>query len=201
MAGQGAREQLQISVTGRHMPVTEPLERYAVAKLGHLERYLGRLTEIKVVLSSEKSRRATLRNVAEARAVVRGRVIRAQVADADMYAAIDALVDKLHLQLTRLKERTRTHKHGADAAAEKPEPLQEGEGVGEEAVDDEEAGREGIVRIKQFAMKPMFSDEAIDAMEELGHAFYVFLNAETEQVNVLYRRRDGAFGLIEPALE
>ncbi len=103
-------EPVKVSVTGRNMPVTDPIETYVITKMGKLDRYLDRLSQIDVVLSSDQARQASQRQRAEATAVVKGRVLRAEVTNADMYAAIDGLVDKLHLQLTRHKERTRAHK-------------------------------------------------------------------------------------------
>jgi putative sigma-54 modulation protein len=197
-----APEPLHVSVTGRNMPVTDPLEKYVVTKIGRLTRYLDRLARVEVVLANEHTREANGRNVAEATATVKGRTIRAEAADADMYAAIDGVVDKLHLQLTRVKERTRAHKGRGPGDAELPEPADLLGSSPTEPDDEELASPEGgIVEVKQFALKPMFPDEAIDALEDTGHAFFVFLSAETEKVSVVYRRRDGAYGLIEPAFE
>src|SRR5579872_5015621 len=199
MSKKSTSEPVQIDVSGHNMPVTEPLRTYVLGKMDRLTRYLDRLPRIVVILSAENSREAAGRNVAEATATVKGRTIRAESSDADMYAAIDGLVDKLHLQLTRTKERTRDHKrHGrnledaGEVIAIEPDDTEagEGEGVGEDDL---------IVDVKQYTMKPMFSDEAIDEMNELGHAFFVFLNARTEKVSVVYRRHDGLYRLIEPA--
>lgn len=186
------------------MPVTDPLRKYVVAKMGRLDRYLDRLSRIDVVLTSENTRQASRRNVAEAHATVRGKVLRAQATDADMYAAIDGLFDKVHQQLTRVKEKARSHKGAETSETEAEESVADRD---EEASDIESAetddGREDrrIVRVKQFAPKPMFPDEAIGELEELGHAFYVFLSAESEKLSVVYTRKDGSFGLIEPAFE
>jgi len=195
-------EPLQVNVAGRNMPVTDPLKQYVVNKMSRLTRYLDRLSRIDVVLSTEHAREASGRNVAEATATVKGRIMRAESADADMYAAIDGAVDKLHQQLTRVKERTRAHKGRGPGDAEEQEPAEEADAT-MPPVPGAEPIAEGtrIVSVKQFALKPMFSDEAVDALEDLGHAFFVFLNAETEHVSVVYRRHDGAYGLIEPAFD
>jgi putative sigma-54 modulation protein len=194
-------EPLKVTVTGRNMAVTDALDEYASEKVGHLERYLDRLAGIAVVLGTENARRPSERYTAEATAIIKGRTVRAQVADANMYAAIDAVTDKMHQQLTRLKERTRDHKRGdspeivgTDVESGIVLPLD----VDEDG-DDEQEPR--IVRTKQFLLKPMFSDEAIEELEALDHEFFVFLNAENEQVSVIYKRRDGNFGLIEPAFD
>jgi putative sigma-54 modulation protein len=193
-------EPMKVTVTGRNMAITDALNTYALEKIGHLERYLDRVAGIAVVLGTENARRPSERCTAEATAIIKGRTVRAQVADADMYAAIDGVTDKMHQQLTRLKERTRDHKRGAaEVAGPEVEPVSEPPfDAGEDDAEDEGPR---IVRTKQFLLKPMFSDEAIDELQSLDHEFFVFLNAENEQVSVVYRRRDGNFGLIEPAFD
>ena len=181
------------------MPVTEPLREYAVTKMGRLNRYLDQVSSVEIILSTEHTRESTARNLAQAVATVKGRTIRAECSHADMYAAIDGLVDKLHMQLTRLKERTRGHTRcgridepgAADEADQDQEP-----GTPEE--DGVEAPNR-IVEVRQLSLKPMFPDEAIEEMNESGQTFYVFLSAQTEKVSVLYRRADGQYGLVEPA--
>lgn len=196
---------LVVNVKGRNMAVTDAIHDHAVEKMRNLSRYLDRLSTIDVLLSVEHSRNRSTRHMAEATARVRGKLLRAQVVDADMYAAIDGLVHKLHLQLTRHKERTQAHR-GAGVSASMDaltgaQPRDATEEYAELAEVEEPALAGRIVRSKHFTLKPMFADEAVDELEELGHAFFVFLNAETEQVNVLYKRKDGAYGLIEPAFE
>lgn len=195
MTKRSAPEPLQITVSGRNMPVSDQLKEFAIAKMARLSRYLDRLSRVDVVLTAEPTRAADDRNVAEATASVKGRTIRAEAAADDIKSAIDALVDKLHLQLTRTKERTRAHKGRGPGDAELPVG-EMGEGYEDDAAETIE---DRIVEVKQFSPKPMFPDEAIDALEELGHAFFVFLSAQTEQVSVVYRLRDGSYGLIEPA--
>ena len=194
-------EPLRVTVTGRNMTMTDALHDYASEKIGHLERYLDRLAGITVILSTENARRPNERCSAEATATAKGRIVRAQVLDADMYAAIDGVTDKMHQQLTRLKERTRDHKRG-EAAETIVAAAGEGKIEATES-DDEDASEQAprVVRTKQFLMKPMFSDEAIDELQALDHEFFVFLNAENEHVSVIYRRRDGNYGLIEPAFD
>lgn len=200
MSKKAELEPVQITVSGRNMPVTEPLRKYVVTKMDRLTRYLDRLSSVEVVLAAENTREAGGRNLAEATASAKGKAIRAECADADMYAAVDGLVDKLHLQLTKTKERSRDHKR---RGREEEEVVAEEDLTGdlrEDQIDDLDAeNADQIVEVKQYLMKPMFSDEAIVEMTELGHAFFVFLNARTEKVSVVYRRRDGQYGLIEPA--
>lgn len=195
---QPSKQGVRVAVTGRNMPVTDALRKYVVAKMEKLDRYLDRLSQIEVTLSMGHTREASRRNVAEATAMVKGTVLRGEVADADMYAAVDGLFHKMHHQLTRFKERTRDHKgHGPPDDDVSPSATLESDDEMEHVAEADG----GIVRVKQFSMKPMFSDEAIGELEGLGHAFYVFLNGETERVSVVYRRQDGAYGLIEPAFD
>ncbi|HEV3310065.1 MAG TPA: ribosome-associated translation inhibitor RaiA [Chloroflexota bacterium] len=198
-------EPMQITVSGRNMPVTPPLEAYVTGKMNRLTRYLDRLSRIEVVLAVEHTREASGRNLAEATAILKGRTIRAEAAKGDMYAAVDAVVDKLHQQLTRTKERTRHHKGrgpgDSEPAGTADDLVPIDTGNADADGDDSEAGDTRIVEVKQLSLKPMFADEAIDALEQLGHAFFVFLNARTEQVSVVYRRHDQSYGLIEPGFE
>ncbi len=197
-SGSRARESspVRVQVTGRHMVVTPALEAYVVKKMAKLDRYLDRLSDVNITLGSGNSHRTGERHLAEATALVKGRPLHAQCVDADMYAAVDGLVDKLHHQLTRLKERAREHKTSVAPPTE--ETLST---LDDLPLDDASTSSPRIVEVKQYAMKPLFPDEAIDEMEELGHTFYVFLSAETERVNVVYRRSDGRFGLIKPAFD
>ncbi len=192
------KDPLVINIVGRNVPITDALREYVENKFGHLERYLDRLSEINVVLVSENAQRAEERNTAECVATVKGKPLRADCSDATMYAAIDGLVDKMHHQLVRFKEKTRSHKRGG---ATTPDVESLGNDQELEAEPETAGGDARIVRLKQFVLKPSFPDEAIDELEDLDHDFYVFLNAETEQISVLYRRREGNYGLIEPAFD
>jgi len=117
--------------------------------------------------------------------------VRVEESDPDMYAAIDRTIDRLEYQLNRYKER---HFRRERQAA--PQPLPAGGSLAEA----EEDAEPRIVRTKRFNMKPMTPEDAAFEMEALGHDFFVFRNADTEQINVIYRRRDGNYGLIEPIL-
>ena len=200
MSKKHRHDPVEITVAGRNIPVTEPLETYATGKVQRLTRYLDGLSKVQVILAESNSREAASRHAAEATAVIKGHTIRAESSDADMYAAIDGMIDKLHLQLTRTKERTRDHKHKSQVIDEGLEgSFALGPDEADEGTDESSATDDLIVTVKQYTMKPMFSDEAIDEMNELGHSFFVFLNAQTEKVSVVYQRKDGLYGLIEPA--
>jgi putative sigma-54 modulation protein len=173
---------MQLSVKGRNLEVTDALRQYAEEKLGRLTKYLEQIVSVSVVLSVEKHR-----HLAEVTLRVRELTIRAEESTADLYSSIDLVAEKLERQILRYKERIVGH--GARAT------VREAREAAEEAR-SEEGPR--VVKTKRFDVKPTAIDEAIMQMDLLGHSFYVFRNARTEEVNVLYRRRDGNYGLIEP---
>jgi putative sigma-54 modulation protein len=173
---------MQLSVKGRNLEITDALRQYAEEKLGRLTKYLEQIVSASVVLSVEKHR-----HLAEVTLRVRELTIRAEESTGDLYSSIDLVAEKLERQILRYKERIVAH----NARATLREPR---EAAAEERVP--EGPR--VVKTKRFAVKPTEISEAVMQMELLGHSFYVFRNARTEEVNVLYRRRDGNYGLIEP---
>jgi putative sigma-54 modulation protein len=178
---------VNLQVKGRNVEVNETIRAYAEAKLGKLDRTLADGARVELELWVERNPSIAANQVAEATIWSKGPVLRAREASADMKASIDQLVDKLERQVTRYrrKRRSRSGRRGA-AAAEQP------------ASENESGEGPTIVKTKQFAVKPMTPEEAVLELELIGHDFFVFRNADTNEVNVLYRRRDGAYGLIEP---
>jgi putative sigma-54 modulation protein len=173
---------MQLSVTARNLEITPALRSYAEEKLTRLTKYLEQIVTAHVVLSVNKHRQT-----AEVTLRVRDLTIRAEEESDDLYSSIDLVVEKLERQILRYKERIVTH-----AGRNVPRSAR---GVASPAAAEEEPR---IVKTKRFAVKPLPMDEAILQMNLLGHSFYVFRNSATEEVNVLYRRRDGHYGLIEP---
>lgn len=173
---------MQLSVTGRNLDVTPALRGYAEEKLSRLTRYLEHIVGMHAVLSVAKHRQ-----IAEVTLRVRDLTIRAEEESDDMYSSIDLVAEKLERQILRYKERIVAHASRASNRG--------GRGAALAPVAEEEPR---VVKTKRFAVKPAGVDEAILQMNLLGHSFYVFRNARTEEVNVVYRRRDGHYGLIEP---
>jgi len=172
---------MQFSVKGRSLEVTPALRAYAEEKLSRLTRYLENIVSMHVVLSVAKHRQ-----IAEVTLRVRDLTIRGEEEGDDLYSCIDLVVEKLERQILRYKERILAHAaRGGNR----------GSRAGAAPVAEEEPR---VVKTKRFAVKPAAVDEAILQMDLLGHSFYVFRNAATEEVNVVYRRRDGHYGLIEP---
>jgi putative sigma-54 modulation protein len=173
---------MQLSVKGRNLEITPALRAYAEDKLNRLTRYLENILSMHVVLSVSKHRQ-----IAEVTLRVRDLTIRAEEESDDLYSSIDLVAEKLERQILRYKERIMAH---AARGGNRGGRLGTVVTVGEE---DRQ-----VVKTKRFAVKPAAVDEAILQMDLLGHNFYVFRNAATDEVNVVYRRRDGHYGLIEP---
>ncbi len=195
---------MQLQVSGRNLDVSEPIREYALRKLARIERHLTEDTRVDLELAIERNRSISANQCAELTVWTSGPVLRAHEAAEDMYAAIDLAVDKLDRQVRRYRERRRHWRpHHPARDVEALLPLSEAD----EAASAAEAAANGmatelpvpaIVKTKRFNMKPMDPDEAALQLELVGHEFYVFLNAESDAVAVIYRRRDGNLGVIEP---
>ncbi|MGH2452340.1 MAG: ribosome hibernation-promoting factor, HPF/YfiA family [bacterium] len=183
-------------IQGRHLDIGEPLKRYAERKLHKLIRHFDQLQKAQAVLKEERHRSDGRAQVVEVTVWGDGLVLRGRHSDGNMRAAIDGVVDKLERQIrkrrSRLIDKRRTEVSRARrrraAAAE----------AALRAVPAASMPAE-VVRIKRFVMKPMTAEDAIIQIEGLGHAFFVFRNAQTEEINVLYRRQTGDYGVIEPS--
>ncbi len=188
---------MDVTVKGRNISVTEALERYAFEKVERIRKFFDderSVSRAEVELIHERNPSISEPEVAEATLFINGAVLKAREASVDMYASIDRMSDKLERQVRRYRGRQLDRWHGQReryASIEAPQPV-----LVEEEADYIEAR---IVRTKQFQMKPMSPEEAALQMDLLDHAFFVFTNADTGEINVVYRRRDGNYGLIEPA--
>ncbi|MCS7178497.1 MAG: ribosome-associated translation inhibitor RaiA [Anaerolineae bacterium] len=182
---------MQIQLFTRNIELTPRLQEYVEKKVSKLSRYLPNITDARVDLAVENIRSSNQRQVAQLTIRTPRVMLRAEERAADMFAAIDAALDKMRRQITRYK----TRRQDRWQRGEGEEELWEEEGLSPEEVI---SGR--VVRVKRFEMLPMTPEEAIEQMELLGHQFFVFLNAEEGGINVIYRRRDGNYGLIIPEL-
>ena len=173
---------MKFVITGRNIDVTEGLKTAVSEKIGKLEKYFHPDTEVIVTLSVEKDRQKI-----EVTIPVKGNIIRAEQVSSDMYVSIDLVEEVIERQLKKYKNKIVDKKHAGDSfSAEFIEK------------DYEEDDSIKIVRTKRFAVKPMDVEEACVQMELLGHDFFVFRNAETDEVNVVYKRKANTYGLIEP---
>lgn len=185
-------EPLHVIVQGKHIAVTPALREYAEEKLGRITRYFDHVQEAQVVLSVERRGDLGKAQVVEVSVRGDGVVLRGEEASADMYASIDLVAEKLKKQIERYRskfiDRWR-HAEGrkkTEALARARRALRAG------------PSEPQIVRVKRFAMKPMTAEDAALHMELLGHSFFAFRNASTMEVNVVYRRIAGNYGVIEP---
>jgi ribosome hibernation promoting factor len=177
---------MRLQVKGRNLEVSEQIRQYAEDKLGKLDRLVKDPTRVELELLVEKNPSISDNHVAEATVWTKGPVLRARESSADMKASIDQLVDKLERQVKRYREKRRVApRRHVPPPAEAP-PVE----VDETAV--------AITKTKQFTVNPMTPDEAVLQLELIGHDFFVFRNAESDGINIVYRRRDGHYGLIEP---
>ena len=178
-------------ISGKNIEVTSGLKDAIEQKLGKLERYFTPETEIIVTLSVEKERQKI-----EVTIPVKSSLIRSEQTSSDMYVSIDLVEEVIERQLRKYKNKliARSQGHPTSFSTENSFKKEFFESEEESPEDDEIR----IVRTKKFGIKPMYPEDACIQMELLGHSFFVFSNAETDEVNVVYKRKDGSFGLIEP---
>jgi putative sigma-54 modulation protein len=189
---------MELKIHARNVDVTPRLQEHVEKKVSKLDRYLPNIQEVRVDLAIERHKQSmdqciaqlTLRNT-------RGVILRAEEKrQTDIYAALDMALDKMYRQIERYKGKRKRRGGGryaevdADLAAVEPVPLEEAEGEAED--------KTAIVRRKRVSLVPMSEEEAIDQMELLGHDFFIFYNAESATIGVLYRREDGNYGVLEP---
>lgn len=185
---------MNLQVKGRNIAVTDALRAYVDEKLTKLGKHLNSASTMEVELFVEKNPSIADNQVAEVTIFTKGPVLRAKGASADMYASIDLVESKLARQVKKYRSKLVSHDahvRGSippDAIMEMPEPID---------VEEEEDGPQ-IVKLKSFGIKPMSAEEAALQLEMIGHDFFVFRNSESNDTSVIYRRRDGNYGLIEP---
>jgi putative sigma-54 modulation protein len=190
---------MDISINTHNVELTQRLQNHIEKKTARLDRYLPNLAEVRVDLSSQKTRNAVQRQVAQITVRDdRGTILRAEERTNDMFAAIDAVIDKLYRQIKRYRgkridNRRKGVVYDSDWLGE-PLPVEFEE-------EYEEEPESAIVRHKQFPLRSMSAEEAIDQMELLGHSFFVYFDLDEESVNVVYRRRDGNYGVLQPVFD
>lgn len=172
---------MNIIVTGRHLEVTPALKNYAEKKIKRFDRYISNISEAIVTLSVEK-----YRHKVEVLLKVNGVLIQAEGITGEVYSSIDEVSEKLERQIKKYKEKLVSHRKSEGKAS----------GIQLEGIATAETGK--IIKNKRFELKPMSPDEAAMQMELLDKDFFVFTNDNSGDINVIYRRRDGNFGLIEP---
>lgn len=190
---------MDLVIKGKNMEVTESLRDYAQQKISKITKYFDGIIDAQVELNVIKNKRVTNNQIVEVTLHLKGGVIRGEEAKDNMYAAIDLVTDKLERQISRFKkthggkiERVKT-----SAGVLEMEPV----AVVEYEEFEEESEKPQIVRNKKFEIKPLDPDEAVAQMEMLGHEFFVFQNPDNNRISIVYHRRDGHYGLIEPQVK
>ena len=178
-------------VKGKNVEVPDRVRDYTERKLHRLERLLDDRSDATVEFSNEHHRSASDAHIAEVTLVIDGQTLRSHAVGISYQAALDNVVDKVERQAVDHKSKPRVH---ARPKQEKDLLRKLADGTAEPGHDQR------IVKTKRFAIEPMFEEDAIAAMDELGHRFFVFVDAETERIAILYARDDGDYGLIEPVL-
>ena len=173
---------MRFIITGRNIDITEGLKSAVEEKLGKLDRFFAPETEVNVTLSVEKERQKI-----EVTIPVKGNIIRSEQVSNDMYVSIDLVEEVIERQLRKYKNKIADKQQ--EAGNFQKEYLEH------DYLEDEDIQ---IIRTKKFGMKPMYPEDACVQMELLGHTFFVFRNAETDEVNVVYKRKNNTYGLIEP---
>ena len=185
-------------VKGKNIDVPEHVRQYAERKMRRLERFLDDRTDAVVELSSEQHRTADDSQIAEVTLIVDGQPLRGHAAGPTHQASLDAVIDRIERQAVDAREKPRGKVRVEEARARRIAETEPGnDAIATEAAPE---ARKGIVKTKRFAIEPMFEEDALERMEELGHHFFIFVNAESEKVCILYKRCAGDYGLIEPMI-
>lgn len=182
---------MELVIRGRNIEITDQIETYARKRIARLERFLTTVSQAELELAQENTRSRAQRQIAQLTLrMTPGILLRAEERHADLLAAIDLVVDKMERRIERFK--------GRREGRIRPEALEVVSSGGASEETGEAGGR--IVKVKRFEVTAMTPEEAIEQMELLGHDFFIFYNPETASINLVYRRRDGNYGLIQPEL-
>ncbi len=192
---------MQVVLKGKNFVISDRIRDYVEKKVEKLDRYLPDISEARVEITQEKTKSARDRNVVQITLRANGTILRAEDRSEAIYASIDTAVDKIHRQIVRYKGKRQDRWQGQTKKAQQIMPEDLVPELDEEAMaalaEDQERQ---IVRVKKFLMSPMTEEEAVEQMELLSHNFFVFFNVNLNRVNVLYRRSDKNYGLLDPEL-
>ncbi len=178
---------MRMIIHGRHLEVTEPIRVHAEKKIGRIKKYFNNIMEVDITLSAVKMKTGDY-HTADVLVYVNGHKIKASSTDVDLYAAIDEVVDVLETQVTKNKEKLRDNHHIGATRKVKYNPI------------TKTVEKEAVTKVieTRVSPKPMDIEEAILQLEVMNKPFYVFMNSETEEMNVVYKRRDGDYGHVQP---
>jgi putative sigma-54 modulation protein len=183
---------MRMIISGKHLEITEAIRDYAEKKVGKIKRYFDNIMEVDITLSVEHTKSEGDKHIADVLIFANGTKIKASATDISLYASIDEVVDVLENQVTKYKEKLRDNRHkGSEKLVLKRSA--------QIAASEELAEDVKKIVTTHLAAKPMSVEEAVLQMEAMNNDFYTFMNHETEEMNVVYRRKDGEYGHIEPA--
>lgn len=177
---------MKITVVGKNIPVTQGLKNMVESKIYKLSKYFSPEVNAKATLSVQKNNQ-----IIEVTIPFNGVILRGEESHEDMYAAIDLVIEKIERQIRKQKTKLQKRKHGDSLRFQL---------IPEYVPKKNEELECKIVKTKRFPVKPMSNEEAVLQMELLGHNFFVYMNSSTDEVNVVYKRKDGQYGLIEPEM-
>ncbi len=191
---------MEVQIKARDYKISPDLREFIQQRVNKLDRFVGRVTDAKLELNHQHPRTGGEHLTAQLTIATRRAILRAEEQHADPRRAVDLVVEKMCRRIKRYHDKRVDHGKRPSLAEFTAEPLPALSPAELAELDGADAGADGheVVRTKRFALKPMSSDEAIDQLELLGHDFFVFLNADDNRVNVLYRRKSGDYGLIQP---
>ncbi len=193
-------------VKGKNIDVPDSVRQYAERKMRRLERFLDDRSEAVVELSTEQHRSSTDSQIVEVTLVVDGQPLRSHAAGPSYQACLDTVIDRIERQAVDFREKPRGKARPTAGRGKRivddSEPALSSRAAAATEIEgpEEEARRSRIVKTKRFAIEPMFEEDAVARMEELGHVFFLFVNAETERLCVMYKRNGGDYGMIEPVI-
>ncbi len=184
---------MELHIKPHQITLSPELQTYIDRRLGRLDRFLDRVTDAKLELREEQRRTGGVRQIAQLTIATNFALLRAEEEAADVHTAVDAVATKMERQIVRYRSKWKSRRHGhheSDTSLPTMEPEIEADG---------DLPETAIMRTKFFSAKPIDADEAIEQMELLGHTFFAFIDARSGRVNVVYRRRSGGYGLLQPA--
>jgi putative sigma-54 modulation protein len=193
---------MQLLLQGKNFVVSDRIRTYVEKKIGKLDRYLPDIEEARFEITQEKTKSAQDRNIVQLTLRTNSTILRAEERSNAIYPCIDAVVDKIHRQIVRYKGKRVDRWHGHQPSKHEAIEAEGLPALEQEVLESiaEESERQ-IVRVKRFRINPMNEEEAVEQMELLGHNFFVFYNANLGRINVVYRRADNNYGLLDPELD
>ncbi|MFP4640628.1 MAG: ribosome hibernation-promoting factor, HPF/YfiA family [Dehalococcoidia bacterium] len=183
---------MNLAIQGKNIEVPQDAKDYITKKVSKFDKHMQNITKTEVEVAEQKSRSQDSHYIVEITVDCEGTLLRGEERGADIFTAVDAATDIMDRQIRRFKERIQTQREQRPSLPE----------VEKATLDKErEPSETSKIRVKRFPVKPMPVDEAVEQMELLGHDFFLLFNADEEQLNVLYRRKDGSYGLIKPEFD